>query len=131
MVIVVLGGAVSDAMSSTLLAGALAGWSAGRFTVRVRQLHGGKDRLQDVLWTYYLGFSVYWAAGLLIGFFSGHLSLEGAVLIVPAFMLAALAATILGVLLIPLCYATRLLVWTFHVHTQPSTQSLRRHTPPK
>jgi hypothetical protein len=116
-----MGGRFKDALSPGWLAGgALAGVVAGVLTMRSRRRTNGRERWIDVLATYYLAIIVYWAGIVLVeravlcirhggwtDFNLGdHLRLIGVFLAYGTFPY--------GMLLIPLCFASRELLWRAH-----------------
>jgi len=126
ILVVLFGGRVSDALSWMILAGGLAGLIAGWSTVRSRQRSQARERVLDALLTYYLAFLVYWLSGLVIKGIVGSVggSASGpptdVLLFLRGLLYATFFATILGVVLVPLCVLTRYAVWTFHVWMQPN-----------
>lgn len=112
-----------DAFRWTLIAGAVAGYYAGRFTIWSRQQRDGRESLLDVVVTYYLGVGVYYLCGIPILMLAGEgtLSITD---IIPAFCFAltyvGFAATVFGLVLMPLCWLSRHIVWRVHTITHPS-----------
>lgn len=106
-----------------LLAGAAAGVAAGQFTLWSRKRLHGRESFAHVAATYYLAILVYWFSGgmieTLLGigrgdwepFFVAYISVLPWVLGY---------CTLLGVVLLPLCWVSRDLLWTCHVRIRPN-----------
>lgn len=122
IVVRLLGGGWRDALEPAWLAGgAAAGWVAGAHTIASRRRNGGSERLQDGLMSYYLAMVADWfvfvcverirlciqAGGWTDFNLHDHLALIGAFLTFGTF--------VYGLLLIPLCFLTRRLVWRVHL----------------
>ena len=112
-----MGGRWVDALGlSWLIAGVVSGLVAGRFTLWSRARRDGREHVLDVFATFYLAVLVYWAM-YVVG--------ERVILLVQhgrwmsfetddARMLMAmvwLGTTLYGVVLLPLTWASRILVW--------------------
>lgn len=117
-----MGGSVLDALSASwLLAGAFAGVAAGVFTIWSRRRRKGRESVPYGIATYYLGMLVYWASFVVIARaimcveaggwtdfdLHDHLALIGPFLIY--------GTVWFGVILIPLCFVSRLVLWKVYV----------------
>lgn len=129
LITLLLGRSLLDALSWRLLPGIAAGLAAGMFTIWSRTRRGGRESVWDVIATYYLAVAVYIVAGVPLVIFERDLHLGqllGAV--VGALYYAAIVATLLGVVLIPLCFATRHLLWRLRgtgvVQIEPSADGI-------
>jgi hypothetical protein len=119
-----MGGRVADAFAPAwLLAGALAGVAVGVFTVWSRRRRDGRESVVGGIAAYYLGMFVYWAAFVVIqraimcvqhgGWtdfdLPDHLGLM---------LIFLMYGTVwFGVVLIPLCFLSRYLVWTIYTRS--------------
>jgi hypothetical protein len=119
--ICLMGGRVSEAFSAGwLLAGALAGVVAGRFTIWSRRRRDGRESVFYGIANYYLGIFVYWASFVVIqrvimciqhgGWtdfdLHDHLSLIVVFLVYGTLWF--------GILLIPLCFLSRYVLWQIY-----------------
>jgi hypothetical protein len=123
-VVSLMGGRAADAFApGWLLAGVLAGVAVGVFTVWSRRRRDGRESVVDGLAAYYLGMVVYWAAFVVIqraimcvqhrGWtdfdLPDHL---GLILIFVTY-----GTVWFGVVLIPLCFLCRYLVWRIYTRS--------------
>ena len=116
LITVLFGFSILDALSWGMVQGAVAGLAAGAFTIRSRTRRGGKESWWDVIVTYYLAVAIYILGGLVVTALqeAGNWSLRELIAAAMAVLFyGGLVATVLGVALIPLCLATRHLVWRF------------------
>jgi hypothetical protein len=119
-----LGGRFIDAFSpSWLLAGAMAGIAAGLFTIWSRHRRDGKENFFFGVATYYLGIFVYWISFVVIervimcvqdGGWTNfdlhdHLKL--------IFVFLIVGTVWFGVILIPLCFLSRHVLWKIYTRT--------------
>ena len=102
-------------LSPLLPAGGLAGLVAGGYTVWSRRRNGGRERVLHVVANYYIGVWAYAVFGAVLHTLVGDglsegwsRAFAGACIFV---YYATMIATVAGVLLIPLCWLTRLIVW--------------------
>jgi hypothetical protein len=119
-----MGGRAADAFApGWLLAGALAGVAVGEFTVRSRRRRDGRESVVDGIAAYYLGMFVYWA---------GFVVIQRAIMCVQhggwtdfdlpdhlrlILIFATYGTVWFGVVLIPLCFLSRYLVWTIYTRS--------------
>ena len=124
VVVFLMGGMAGDAFApGWLVSGALAGVAVGVFTVWSRTRRDGRESVIDGIAAYYLGMFVYWACFVVV---------ERAILCVQHggwtdFDLPDHVGLILifltygtvwwGVVLIPLCFLSRLLVWKIYTRS--------------
>lgn len=105
----------AEILSPLLLAGGLAGLVAGGYTVWSLRRNGGRERVLHVVANYYIGVWAYAVFGAVLHtLVGGGLSAGWGRAFAGAcsfFYYATLIATVAGVLLIPLCWLTRLIVW--------------------
>jgi len=116
-----MGGQAADAFApGWLIAGALAGVAVGVFTVWSRRRRDGSERLVDGIAAYYLGMFVYWAGFVVVqrailcvqhgGWtdfdLRDHLSL--------ILIFVTYGTVWFGVVLIPLCFLSRYVVWKIY-----------------
>ncbi|MGK0204296.1 MAG: hypothetical protein ACI9S9_003377 [Planctomycetota bacterium] len=109
-----MGGSILSAFSWRLLPAVAAGLAAGAFTIRSRERRGGRERVLDVIVTYYLAVAVYMLAGFpFVAIFELRDLHMGELVggLVGGLFSSALIATVYGVALIPLCFATRQVIW--------------------
>lgn len=114
MLIQLMGGSFLDAFSGRLLPSVAAGLAAGYFTIWSRERRAGREAVLDVIVTYYLAVAVYilLSASFTAIFEIDHAHVgERLVFVFFALGYSAFVATVLGVVLIPLCFATRHLLW--------------------
>ena len=119
-----LGGRVVDALTpGWLLAGALAGVAAGVFTMWSRRQRDGEESVLYGIATYYLGIFVYWASFVVIqraimcvrhGGWTDFDLHDHAKLIL---MFLLYGTVWFGVILIPLCYVSRYVLWQVYIRT--------------
>jgi hypothetical protein len=96
-------------------AGLVAGIAAGWFTVWSRSRRRGSEHIIDVLLTYYGAVLVYVGVGGVLMVVVGMQTLRDMMALPAVLVFAMWPATILGVVLIPLCACTRWVIWTVHV----------------
>lgn len=116
-----MSGRPQDAFTpSWLAAGAIAGLTCGRYTVRSRLRRDGAESFAHVLATYYLGMVVYWAVFVVVQRVTLCIRARGwtdfdlhdhLVLIWWFFAYGTLKY---GILLIPLAFLSRLVIWKVH-----------------
>jgi len=113
-----MGGGFEGAYQPVWLgAGAVAGIAAGAHTVQSRSRRRGRESLVDVLVTFYLGIVAYWAAFVLLDRCGLPLDLGGGDRFDRSETLTLLLMWLwygtfpLGLVLIPLCFASRHAVW--------------------
>ena len=119
-----LGGTLRDSLSlGWLLAGAIAGLAAGCFTVWSRKRSYGDESFLGGVATYYLGIVSYWASFVVIervrlcwsagGWtdfeLHDHLGLIAVLLLY--------GTVYYGILLIPLCFLSRRVLWALYERT--------------
>lgn len=123
IVALLMGGLAGPVLSWFMLAGLPAGLAAGAFTVWSRERRQGRESIVLGLVTYYLAVAVYSVSSSTIGI---ALYLRGAdltgipVVLIGRLLYAFFYGTVLGVVLIPLCFLTRHLLWQFHVRMLPN-----------
>jgi hypothetical protein len=124
IVALLMGGLNGPACSWRMLAGLVAGLAAGAFTVWSRERQQGRESIVLGLATYYLAVAVYSVSSttieIVVDLFRGT-ELPGihSVLLFGLFY-AFFYGSILGIVLIPLCFLTRHLLWQFHVKMLPN-----------
>jgi hypothetical protein len=116
-----MGGRAVDALAPAwLLAGGIAGLAAGLFTVRSRRREG-RETLLHGLATYYLGIVVYWLSFVVVqrillslrhGGWTDFDLRDHLMLILT---LLSYGTVPYGLVLIPLCFATRYVVWRVYL----------------
>ncbi len=114
-------GRLADAFGfSWMAAGVIAGVSAGRLTVWSRARCGGREHLGWGVATYYAGIVAYWAAFVVIervalvarhGGWTDFDLADHVGMIAPLLLLGTLGY---GIVLVPLAFASRALVWRVH-----------------
>ena len=116
------GQSATKAWSWGLLAGAIAGVAAGQFTLWSRKRLHGRESFGHVAATYYLAILVYWFSG---GMIEALLGIDGGdrepfVAYIFGLPWVLGYCTLLGVVLLPLCWVSRDLLWSFHVRIRPN-----------
>jgi hypothetical protein len=126
VVVLLMGEPLANAVSVRMLAGAAAGLCAGCLTVWSRTRHHGRESIVDGLVTYYAAVVTYAFALIVIGAVgdccAGDKALGLLDCLAATFAMASDAvwfASIMGVVLIPLCFATRYLLWRFAKRVRP------------
>ena len=117
----IMGGRFGDAFTpALLLAGALAGIAAGIFTIWSRERRDGRESFLAGIATYYLGMFAYW-----IGFVvferiamclrhGGWTDFDLADHLKMIVIFLVYGTILVGVLLIPLTFLTRYVLWTLY-----------------
>ncbi|HUS36180.1 MAG TPA: hypothetical protein VM680_12585 [Verrucomicrobiae bacterium] len=124
-VVKLMGGRLVEAFAAGwLLAGAIAGVTAGLFTIWSRRKRDGKESFLYGIATYYFAVVVYWISFVLIqrvimcarhgGWtdfdLRDHLALIGILLFYGTFGF--------GLVLIPFCFLSRYLVWKIYIRSE-------------
>jgi mannose/fructose/N-acetylgalactosamine-specific phosphotransferase system component IIC len=119
--VVLMGGKPADALRpSWLVAGAVAGMVAGGFTVWSRKRRDGEESIPLGVATFYLGMIVYWATFVIVeraamcirhGGWTDFDLHDHLIMILWFLVYGTLWY---GILLIPLCFLTRLVIWRVH-----------------
>jgi hypothetical protein len=123
IVALLMGGLAGPVLSWFMLAGLPAGLAAGAFTIWSRKRLQGRESIVMGLATYYLAIAVYSLASGAVGIVAYLRTSELdtiATVLGGRLMYAVIYGTVLGVVLIPLCFLTRHLLWRFHVLTLPN-----------
>ncbi|HUK62542.1 MAG TPA: hypothetical protein VLV15_04385 [Dongiaceae bacterium] len=117
-----LGGGPNAAwIPSGVLAGAVAGFAGGRFTVWTRRRQGGRERLRDGFATFYLVLLVHWAAFVVferVALCVRHggwtdFDLRDHLLMIE--WLGLIGTIRFGAVLIPLTFAARHAIWKLEI----------------
>jgi fructose-specific phosphotransferase system IIC component len=116
LVFVLMGGPLSDAISSFpgMLGGAVAGLCAGYLTFSSRMRHQGRESTLDAVLTYYVAAVIYSLVCMVIRDITGVTHLSGGEFLsslVGSLWITVSMATLMGVILIPFCFATRFVFW--------------------
>lgn len=115
LVMLLLTEGTAEIPSLLLIAGGLAGLVAGGYAVWSLRRNGGRERVLHVVVNYYIGVWAYAVFGAVLQTLVGDGLSEGwgrAFARSCSFVCyATLIATVAGVLLIPLCWLTRFIVW--------------------
>jgi hypothetical protein len=125
IVVMIVGRPLAEALSWEMAAGALAGLVAGLFTVWSRRRRSGRESIGFVLATYYLAMVVYWFSGTCIDV-SLQLLRDGRLRqfywarLPDDFTWMAVYGTMYGVVLIPLCWMTRHILWQWYGRIRPN-----------
>ena len=118
------GGLMGPGWFWRMLAGLVAGLAAGAFTVWSRERQQGRESFVLGLATYYFAVAVYSVSlntiGIVVELFRGVELPDAARLLFIGLFYAFLYGSVLGVVLIPLCFLTRHLLWQFHVKMLPN-----------
>jgi hypothetical protein len=106
---------VGDVLGWRVGAGLAAGIAAGWFTVWSRGRRSGGEHFIDVLLTYYGAVLVYLGVGGVLMVVVGVRPLRDMMALPAGVLFAVWPATILGVILIPLCAFNRWAIWSVRV----------------
>jgi len=127
IVVLLMGQSLGDAASAAMIAGAIAGLCAGFLTVRSRQHRHGRESVLDGVVTYYLAVVAYAVSLVVIGLLADLGSTGKTLGVVDALAAswalswyAIIFATLLGIVLIPLCFLTRHLLWRLSGRMRPN-----------
>ena len=113
VVFVLMGLPLSEAISSFagMLAGAFAGLCAGYLTCLSRTRRQGRESKLDAVLTYYAATVIYSLVSMLIRSITGVYVRDLPSSLLGGLWITVTVATVLGVILIPLCFATRYVFW--------------------
>lgn len=118
LVVRLMGGVTREALAPAwLLAGIVAGLVAGVFTLHTRERRGGDERALDVAATYYLAMLTYWSAFvvvarvLMVWRAGGWTDFDLGDHLRMIVTFASLGTLPYGLVLVPLTWASRALVW--------------------
>lgn len=128
IVVLLLGRSLQAAFSAAMIAGAMTGVFAGFLTVRSRERRHGRESFLDAVVAYYLAVVVYAVSLVWIGVLTGVGRQGKDVGVLSAFGLslgmawyAVIFATLpSGIVLIPLSFLTRFLLWRLSGRARPN-----------
>lgn len=128
VVMLIMRRGLREALSPSLIAGALAGLCAGFLTIRSRERRLGQESVLDAVVAYYLAVLAYAVSFVWIGLLTGVDPSGKTMGVLDAFAVTWVAvwysilyATLMGIVLIPLSFLTRHLLWRFSGRMRPNS----------